>query len=162
MAALPRRRYRRAYEPACSVGELTALLAGRCDAVVAVDCARRAVDQARERLQGLRHVTVEHAALPDRFADGPFDLVVLSEFLYYLSGVDLRRVLDGVVERLEPAGEVVAVHRWSPERAEGWDGFNVHEVLVSQPGLVPVLRHEDEGFVLDVLRRADRCGILPP
>ncbi|KPC81578.1 SAM-dependent methyltransferase, partial [Streptomyces sp. NRRL F-6602] len=37
LASLPRRRYRRAFEPGCSVGVLTRMLAGRCEEVVAAD-----------------------------------------------------------------------------------------------------------------------------
>jgi hypothetical protein len=36
-AMLPCHRYRRAFEPGCSVGELTAHLAPRCDAVLAME-----------------------------------------------------------------------------------------------------------------------------
>ena len=43
LAMLPRRRYRHAFEPGCSIGTLTALLAQRCDRVTAVDVAEAAV-----------------------------------------------------------------------------------------------------------------------
>jgi len=49
MAGLPRKRYRRCYEPGCSVGLLTRLLAGRCDEVLAVDCVPEAVRTAAEQ-----------------------------------------------------------------------------------------------------------------
>ena len=39
MAMLPLPRYRHAYEPGCSVGVLTELLAARCDHVTATDVA---------------------------------------------------------------------------------------------------------------------------
>ena len=59
LAALTRPRYRRAFEPGCSIGVLTAALAERCDEVVAAD-----VDAARRpppgpRLAGHAHVRVE-------------------------------------------------------------------------------------------------------
>ena len=43
LAALTRPRYRRAFEPGCSIGVLTAALADRCDEVVAADVDERAV-----------------------------------------------------------------------------------------------------------------------
>ena len=49
VGSLPRERYRSAFEPACSVGVLTAALAERCDAVQAIDIAPSAVAIARER-----------------------------------------------------------------------------------------------------------------
>jgi SAM-dependent methyltransferase len=47
--ALLRGSYRRAFEPGCSIGELTARLACRCDRIVATDVAPSAVALARER-----------------------------------------------------------------------------------------------------------------
>ena len=43
LAMLPAARYRRAFEPACSVGVLTQMLAGRCDELLACDVAEAAV-----------------------------------------------------------------------------------------------------------------------
>ena len=43
VAALPRERYRSGLEPGCSIGELTRLLAARCDRLLAFDFAESAV-----------------------------------------------------------------------------------------------------------------------
>ena len=43
VAALPRERYRSGLEPGCSIGELTRLLAPRCDRLMAFDFADAAV-----------------------------------------------------------------------------------------------------------------------
>ena len=51
MAMLPKPRYRSAFEPGCSVGVLTELLAARCDALLATDVAQAALDTARTRLE---------------------------------------------------------------------------------------------------------------
>lgn len=64
LAALPRERFRRAFEPACANGELTALLAARCDALFACDLSGRAVQLARERCAKLRNVAIEQRVLP--------------------------------------------------------------------------------------------------
>ena len=53
VASLPLERYRRCYEPGCSVGLLTRLLAARCDEVLATDAIESAVLQAREVVAGL-------------------------------------------------------------------------------------------------------------
>ena len=58
LAALPARRYRRALEPGCSIGLLTAGLAARCDEVLALDTSAGAVRSAREHVTGLPHVRV--------------------------------------------------------------------------------------------------------
>lgn len=153
LASLPRERYRHALEPGCSIGELTQLLAPRCDRILAVDSTAIAVSQARENLAGCPHAEVRQARLPRELPAGRFDLVVASEILYYFSIDDLGSVLDGLLDRLGPGGDLVAVHHRTPDRPYGYDGFNVHGVLTGRAGLDAVAHHDDEEFVLDVLRR---------
>jgi len=152
MASLPRERYRRAYEPGCSVGLLTRLLAPRCDEILAVDCVPEAVVSAAAEVREFPHVTVGTAMLPADLPDGTFDLIVIGDLLYYLSGADLDALLDGLVARLEPGGDIVSVHFRDRVNPGNYDGFNVHEALAGRGGLERVVRHEDEWFVLDVLR----------
>ena len=87
-------RYRHAFEPGCSIGTLTALLALRCDHVTAVDVADAAVRTADARLRdgGLREqVTLARSSLDDAWPAGPFDLLVLSEVAYYLEATHWQR-----------------------------------------------------------------------
>ncbi|GIF14533.1 class I SAM-dependent methyltransferase [Actinoplanes teichomyceticus] len=153
VASLPRPRYRRCYEPGCSVGLLSVMLAERCDEVLAVDCVDEAVSQARTATAGLANVRVERALLPAELPDGTFDLIVIGDLLYYLSGDDLNRMLDGMVARLEPGGDLLSVHFRDRENPGNYDGFHVHGAMAGHPGLERVVRHEDEWFVLDVFRR---------
>ncbi|WP_433307062.1 class I SAM-dependent DNA methyltransferase [Actinoplanes sp. CA-030573] len=153
MASLPRGRYRRCYEPGCSVGLLTRLLAPRCDEILAVDAVPDAVRSAAEEVRDFPHVRVEQAMLPADLPAGTFDLIVIGDLLYYLSEDDLEALLDGLAQRLDPGGDLVSVH-FRDRSGGNYDGFNVHAALASRPGLEPVVRHEDEWFVLDVLRRA--------
>ena len=84
LAALPNQRYRLAWEPGCSLGDLTVELATRCARVVASDVSARAVTQTRQRTADLGNVEVAVARLPDEappIALGAADLVVLSEVL---------------------------------------------------------------------------------
>lgn len=153
MASLPRERYRRCYEPGCSIGLLTRMLAERCAEVLAVDCVEAAVQQATEVVRDLANVRVETAMLPAGLPEGTFDLVVIGDLLYYLSADDLTALLDGLVERLEPEGDLVSVHFRDRQDGGNYDGFNVHEALAGRPELERRVRHEDEWFVLDVFRR---------
>ena len=50
LASLPRERYTSAYEPGCSIGVLTRLLADRCDSLLASDIIPRAVEAASRRV----------------------------------------------------------------------------------------------------------------
>ncbi|WP_412750728.1 class I SAM-dependent methyltransferase [Krasilnikovia sp. M28-CT-15] len=153
VASLPRERYRRCYEPGCSIGLLTRLLAPRCDEILAVDCVSAAVRQAADAVREFPHVRVREAMLPADLPDGTFDLIVIGDLLYYLSAEDLAALLDGLFDRLEPGGDLVAVH-FRDRQGGNYDGFNVHEAVGARPGLQRLVHHEDEWFVLDVLRRS--------
>jgi hypothetical protein len=78
---------------------------------------------------------------------------VIGDLLYYLSAGDLEALLDGLVRRLEPGGDLVSVHFRDAQTGGNYDGFQVHAALAARPGLERVVRHEDEWFLLDVLRR---------
>jgi SAM-dependent methyltransferase len=152
VASLPRQRYARCYEPGASIGLLTRMLAPRCDAVLAVDSVAEAVATARDEVADLPHVRVEQANLPADLPDETFDLIVVGDLLYYLSPADLQATLDGLIKRLEPGGDLVAVH-FRDRDGENYDGFDVHATLAERPELDRIVRHEDEWFLLDVLRR---------
>ena len=64
LALLPAVRYRSAFEPGCSIGVLTRMLAGRCDAVLSCDVAAAAVRAAARRTEDLPHVQVERREIP--------------------------------------------------------------------------------------------------
>ncbi|WP_436529322.1 SAM-dependent methyltransferase [Actinoplanes sp. HUAS TT8] len=153
MASLPRERYRRAYEPGCAVGVLSVMLAARCDSLLAVDCVDEAVVQARSAVAELPDVRVERALLPVELPDGTFDLIVIGDLLYYLSAADLDLMLDGVLTRLEPGGDLLVTHFRDRENPGGYDGFNVHAEVAARSGLDRLIHHEDEWFVLDVFRK---------
>ena len=153
MAGLPRERYRSAYEPGCSIGLLTRMLAERCDEILAVDCVDEAVESAREEVRDFPHVRVENAMLPAGLPDATFDLIVLGDLLYYLSAEDLEATLDDLVQRLEPDGDLVSVHFRDRQTGGNYDGASVHAALAARAELERVIHHEDEWFLLDVLRR---------
>jgi SAM-dependent methyltransferase len=84
---------------------------------------------------------------------GPADLVVLSEILYYLDGPDLDDTIDAAVAALRPGGHLLAVHwlPWAPDAPR--DGRDAHRRLLARSGLVPLVVHEDEEFLVHVLGR---------
>ncbi|WNG27441.1 hypothetical protein F0U62_28050 [Cystobacter fuscus] len=102
LAMLPHARYARAFEPGCSIGELSAELAARCDALLVSDGSEAAVRVARRRLAPWPHVRVEQRLLPDAWPEGTFELVVLGEFGYYLDA----KALTG---RCNPLGHTPAL-----------------------------------------------------
>ena len=151
--ALKPRAYRRCFEPGCSIGVLTARLAGFCGRVEAMDIAPAAVERARERCLQMDNVRVFRGALPEIPGAGGFDLIVLSEIGYYFTKEQLPAVADALVQRLEPGGILLAAHWLGRSPDHLLSGEQVHSLLRQVQGL----RHEhnerhgqgDQGFLLD-------------
>ncbi|WP_320775597.1 class I SAM-dependent methyltransferase [Streptomyces sp. CRN 30] len=162
LAALPQPRYRSALEPGCSVGELTRRLAGRCDTVLACDRVAAAAGTARRRTADLPNVEVRHLLVPEQWpTDRSFDLVVLSELLYYLDDAGLTRLLRQTADVLEPGGTLVTVHWNHPVPEHLTTGTGIAHRLADMPGLALVADHREEDFVLQVHRRTVPGGPPP-
>jgi SAM-dependent methyltransferase len=151
LAALTRARYRRAFEPGCSIGVLTAALADRCDELVAADLSERAVAAARAEVAPRDHVRVDRMAVPHEWPEGLFDLVVVSELAYYLSPATLDLLLGRVIGSLAPRGTLLACHWRHPVPDYPATGDDVHRLLLERPGLTLAVSHVEEDFRLDLL-----------
>ena len=149
LAVLPHERYARAFEPGCSIGELSGELAARCDDLWVSDGSEAAVRVAARRLAPLAHVRVERRLVPAEWPEGRFDLLVLGEFGYYLDARELLHLRGRAVESLTPGGVLVACH-WRHRIAEApLTGDEVHAVLGGGAGLHRLARHEEEDFLLE-------------
>lgn len=135
LEVLGNRRFRRALEAGASIGVFTQMLAGRCDELVAVDVSERAVEAARKRLAGLGHVRVERRTLPEQMPEGPFDLIVASEVLYYFPREEMLQMLEGFEAALAPGGALLAVHWRRETRTYPLQGDEVHELLAANTSL---------------------------
>lgn len=158
-AMLPRQRYGDAFEPGCSVGVLTGLLAPRCDRLLSCDMAPAAVKAAAEHTAHLPNVTVEQRAIPGGWPPGMYDLIVLSEFLYYFAGADLDHVLDLAVAALRPAGTLLAVHWRHPVADYPHSGDEVHVALGTRPGLARLVHHAEPDFLAQVYLRGEPVSV---
>jgi SAM-dependent methyltransferase len=152
MDSLPRPRYRRAFEPGCSIGVLTELLAQRCDQLVASDMIPAALDAAKCRLRGASHVALENLVIPHDWPTGRFDLVVLSEIAYYFDQDDLETVLLCIVDSTEAGAHVIGVH-WRGETDYPLSGDQAHEAIDEVADLARLIHHVEEDFVLGVWER---------
>jgi SAM-dependent methyltransferase len=152
VASLPRPRYRSVFEPGCSIGVLTEMLAARSDRLLATDVVPVALGRARNRLADVRHVTLEQRAIPEDWPQGMFDLVVLSEIAYYFDAPDLRRVIGLVMRATDVGAQVLGVH-WRGTTDYPLRGDRVHEIIGATPGLERVVHHVETDFVLDVWER---------
>ena len=155
LAALPRERYRSAFEAGCSIGVLTKRLATRCDRLLSVDIADAALAQARDRCGDQPWVCFRQMALPGDFPDGPFDLILLSEVGYYLSLPDLERARRRIVERLEPGGHLLLVHWTPPVHDYPLTGDQVHDHILGADDetLRHLGGHRRETYRLDLFAR---------
>ena len=154
-ALLPRPRYGTAFEPGCSVGVLTALLAPRCGRLLACDAIPDAVTAARARTASFPGVQVEQRVIPRDWPTQAFDLVVLSELLYYFDDADLDELLGRAVGSLRTDGQLLAVHWRHPAPDYPRTGDNVHEVLAARAGLSRLARYQDPDFTAEVYGRSD-------
>jgi SAM-dependent methyltransferase len=152
---LPAVRYRSAFEPGCSIGVLTRMLAGRCDALLSCDVAAPAVRAAARRTADLPQVRVEQHELPGGWPAGRFDLIVFSEILYYFGDHDLEQVLKNAASALEPEGTLLAVHWRHPVADYPRSGDDVHQALADCPGLGRLVRHAEPDFLAEAYIRTD-------
>lgn len=134
LESLSRPRYANAFEPACSVGELTAMLATRSGRLLATDVSETAVQQARRRCAGLHNVRIERrdlrAAFDESIEGWPFDLIVLSEVGYYFDFEALATLAQRLADALCVNGELIAVH-WRGHSADHLlHGDEVHRCLL--------------------------------
>ncbi|MFM0228153.1 class I SAM-dependent methyltransferase [Paraburkholderia dipogonis] len=167
LALLPRPRYRSAFEPGCANGELTVELAKRCDTLLAADLHERAVQLARERVAGSPHVRVEQRTVPREWPTeaGPFDLIVISEFAYYLDSAELETLASRIAASLTTDGTLLACH-WRRPFAEALESADAaHALFDARCGLTRLAHHDEADLLIDVWSRdtrsvAQREGLL--
>jgi cyclopropane fatty-acyl-phospholipid synthase-like methyltransferase len=153
--AMPQPRYRSALEVGCSIGILTRSLASRCDAVVAIDAAQIPLAEARRRCADLPGVRFERMFVPEQWPDGAFDLILLSEVIYYLSHNDVGRLAARVANSLAKGGSVILVH-WTGPTNYPLSGDEAAALFIERIGPACVVKRGNRyrQFRLDVLSRA--------
>lgn len=155
LAILPRPRYGAVLEVGCSIGVLTRRLAERCDRLLALDASPLALAEARRANADLAHVDFAEAVLPRDFPEERFDLIVLSEVLYYFSERDLAAVADLCRGALAPDGQMVLCH-WLGETDYPLPGELAAELFIaaSAPRWRPAAARREPQYRLDLLTAA--------
>jgi SAM-dependent methyltransferase len=164
MAALPDRHYPSVFEPGCSTGLLTRLLAARSDRVLAMDISAAALQHAHTNVPD--HVQLRKGAVPHDWPAGRFDLVVLSELGYYLDEKDCQQLARLAATS---AGDLIAVHWRHPVEDYPLTGDHVHHILehtAAEHRLTRICHHVEADFRLAVWSRdrrsvAARTGLIP-
>jgi SAM-dependent methyltransferase len=162
LALLPRQQYRRAFEPGCSIGVLTALLTERCASVTAADVVPSALKSAQQRLDEIGRgdqVAFVRQSIDDPWPAGPFDLLVLSEVGYYLAPEALRSTLDRECPQLAAGATVVAAH-WRHQVDDYlMTGDLVNEIVAETAGLHSIASYRDADVAIDVFDTADGASV---
>ena len=151
--AIGERRFAAGLEVGCSIGVLTKLLASRCEALLAVDFSEAALRFAGVRLADVAGVRLERRRIPDEWPQGSFDLILLSEILYFLSPEDVVRTAQCASASLRPGGLAVLVN-WTgptdtPSTGDGAATLFLEQTAASLPA---ERRMDGASWRLDVLR----------
>jgi SAM-dependent methyltransferase len=151
LAALPQEHYRSGLEVGCSIGTLTAELAGRCANLLAVDASGAALEQAARRLAQLPSVQTRRLTLPGSWPDGTYDLMVVSEVGYYLTRAEFGLLLDRIKGSMAPGGTLLLCHWRHP--VSGWelDGETVHALARNHLRWPGAGLYRERDFVLETL-----------
>ncbi|MDA0162588.1 nodulation S family protein [Solirubrobacter ginsenosidimutans] len=148
--ALQPQRFANGLEIGCSIGVLTQRLAALTDDLLAIDVATAALQRAEAR--DLPDVTFERREVPEEFPDGAYDLIVISEVMYYLDPPAFDATCDAIERTLN--GTLLAVH-WRPDAPSyPLTGDAVHERLRQRFGK-PVYSQGTSKYNLD---RFAVCG----
>lgn len=151
LAVLRGTRAERALEAGCGEGAFTEMMLQErlATSVVGVDISEAALARARVRCGRFPTATFVAANLATDAPDGPFDLIVCGETLYYLGG-RAARACELLTERLAPGGRLVAVH--PADRAE-----MLHAPWSADPRLTreqrEVVDDAERPYVIEMFRR---------
>ena len=104
-----------ALEIGCATGFLTRDLAAHCDALLALDVSEQALAIARSKSVTNDTVLYRRAEVPGDWPKGSFDLIVLSEVLYFLSAEEIAIVSRRAHDTLAADGFCLLVN---------WTGAN--------------------------------------
>ena len=152
--ALAGRTYAHGFEVGCAKGVLTRKLAPCCDTLFAIDVSGVALKAARQRCTPFAHVSFANMTFPELTPDHIFDLIVLSEVVYYWSDRDIRRAGEWIYQHLSPGGDLLLVH-WTGETDYPQTGDDavakLHDALTAKADLVTAQRREH--YRLDLWRR---------
>lgn len=127
-AALGAGRYAQAVEVGCAEGAFTQRLAARSERLLAVDISAVALERARRRLQDQPGVSFFEADLREWAPQGPCDLVVLGDVLYYLDKPMVRAAFEETFARikgwLSPGARLLLAHGFAgPQELAHRQGF---------------------------------------
>jgi len=150
VAALKGRRWRRCLDVGCATGVLTGELLQVCDEIVGVDISRTALSIARKRLAGCTSIDLARMNIPHEWPMGQFDLIVISEVLYFLSEEEIVRCAHHSWRSLDPGGACLLVN-WTGENDLPLNGDLAVQIYSSVCPWRVKDEAREEGYRLDLL-----------
>lgn len=161
LAMLPKPQYATAIELGCSNGVLSEALASRCERLLAIDGNAQAITLAKQNLKHLPHVQPQQAIIPDDLPSQSFDLIVISEILYYLNPSQVEQVMAWVEQSLNAQGTLLCVHWRYPIDGFALNGDMVHQQLnqyfnkknQNSPPFYQQTHCQDADFLLDIWQK---------
>ena len=191
LAVLPKAEYVNAIELGCGNGVFSEWLAHRCHALLSIDGHPQAVQLAKQRLVNYPHIKVISGIIPDMLSTlnsttlcddslsntlssnaplsnnlaentSPFDLIVISEILYYLSPTDIDTVIAWIKQHIAIEGTLLCCHWRHAIDGFTMTGETVHERLqhAFNAGETLKLTHQsqiiDSDFLLDVWQNSTK------
>ncbi len=153
LATLGTDRSMNALEIGCSIGVFTRALAPYCDHLLAIDVAENALVEARTRCPDFRGVELRKMRVPEAWPDGRFELIILSEVLYYLTPEDIGCVARKSAASLCHPGRIMLVH-WTGETDYPCTGDQAATLfLAATADALDATHHERHpSYRLDLLR----------
>lgn len=167
LAVLPQATYKNAIELGCGNGVFSELLARRCQDLISIDGNNKAVQLAKQRLADATHVRVVQGIIPSILStlrqallqaypssnaslldhspakQPPFDLIVISEVLYYLSPSDIDTVIAWIGQNLAKGGTLLCCHWRYAIDGFKMTGETIHRRLQQAFGLVHSANDEE-------------------
>ncbi|MCK5932687.1 MAG: bifunctional PIG-L family deacetylase/class I SAM-dependent methyltransferase [Fulvimarina manganoxydans] len=149
------RTYRAGLDIGCGEGHLSRALieSGIALGVTGIDREGAIVERASAVHADLASLTFRSGSLPDDLPDGPFDLVVMSEVLYFLDEQGLSALATKVEKRLAPGADLLIVS-YRGETGTPLSGRQSHDLLVALFGetLRSISLRERENYQAELLR----------
>ncbi|GBQ34794.1 methyltransferase domain-containing protein [Gluconacetobacter azotocaptans] len=163
LAVLGGRRFDFALELGCSIGVMTAELAPYCSRLLGVDVAEAALLRARARCRGWPGVSFHQGHLPGAFPalpPGSCDLIVVSEFLYFLSRADIGGLAERVLTVRRSDAAILLVN-WTGPTDTPCTGDEAADLFVRQccgAGMNGAFSERQDGYRIDLLAGDIKAG----
>lgn len=180
LSILPQSHYNHALELGCGNGVFSELLAPRCQTLVSIDGHHQAVQLAKARLADLPYAKVIQGVIPHALFNlknaiietyplsddtptmgPPFDLIIISEILYYLSPNDIDTVIAWTQQNLAIGGTLLCCHWRYDIDGFAMTGETVHQRLhiafeKDQIEFNHQSKMVDSDFLLDIWQRSSK------